>query len=82
MASRFRLVGKATSEDVVEALEVLLAQARKGDLIGIAYAAMFTRRQYIVDTAGECRRNPTFTRGMVRALDDRLSVSVGSKPPR
>jgi hypothetical protein len=68
------------SSDVIEALEALLKQARAGDLIGIAYTAMYKRRRYVVDTAGECRRNPTFTRGMVRALDDRLAISVGSKP--
>jgi hypothetical protein len=79
MASRFHLVGESVSEDVVEALEDLIAQARSGQLIGIAFAAMYKRRQYIVDTAGECRRNPTFTRGMVRALDDQLARSVGSK---
>lgn len=79
---RFQLLHNATSEDVVEALEMLLAQARRGELIGIAYAALYKRRQYTVDTAGDCRRNPTFTRGMVRALDDRLSLSVGSRPPR
>lgn len=80
MGARFHLVGDAISPDVVEALEELLSQARRGELIGIAFAAMYRRRQYIVDTAGECRSNPTFTRGMVRALDDRLAISVGSKP--
>lgn len=81
MDGRFKLVEDAASEDVVQALEALLEQARRGELIGIAYAAMYKRRRYAVDTAGECRHSPTFTRGMVRALDDRLSASVGSKPP-
>lgn len=79
MDGRFKLVGETVSADVVEALEELLGQARSGQLIGIAFAAMYLRRHYIVDTAGECRRNPTFTRGMVRALDDQLARSVGSK---
>lgn len=76
---RFHLVGDAISDDVVEALEELLAQAKRGQVIGLAYAAMYKRRHYVVNTAGECRKNPTFTRGMVRALDDRLGVSTGSK---
>lgn len=80
MANRFQLVPERTPPDVAELLEELCEQAKRGDLIGIAFCAMYRRREYVVDTAGECRRNPTFTRGMVRALDDRLAVAVGSKP--
>lgn len=80
MPNRFRLVADHAPDDVIGALEQLLHEARQGHLIGLAYAAMYKRREYIVDTAGECRRNPTFTRGMVRALDDRLALSVGSRP--
>lgn len=79
--NRFQLVPDRTPPDVVEALEELCRQAKKGELIGIAFCAMYKRKAFIVDTAGECRRNPTFTRGMMRALDDRLATSVGSKPP-
>lgn len=80
MATRFRLVGDEISDDVVEALTQLLVQAQNGQLLGIAFVAMYKRRQYIVDTAGECRRNPTFTRGMIRSLDDRLGQEEGSRP--
>lgn len=76
----FRLVGDTISPDLIEALEHLLDEAKSGRLIGFAYAAMYKGRTYIVDTAGEARRNPTFTRGMLRALDDRLGISTGSLP--
>lgn len=64
------------SHDTVQCLESLLEQARAGDVIGIAYAVMHKRRRYTVHTCGEAHRNPTFSRGMVAALDDELSARV------
>lgn len=64
------------SHDTVECLEQLLEQAKAGTAIGIAYVVMYRRRRYAADTAGEAFRNPTFARGMVRALDDQLSERV------
>lgn len=72
----FSLVPNALSNDTVEALRELLARAESGEIIGIAYAVMVKGRHYIVDTAGELHRNPTFARGMVRALDDELGRRV------
>jgi hypothetical protein len=70
------------SHDTVQCLEDLLQRARSGQLIGICFAAMCRRRQYILDAAGEAHRNPTFARGMVAALDDELSVRIrgGTSP--
>lgn len=62
----------ALSSDTVECLRELLMEAQQGDMIGIAFAAMYRRRKYIVDAAGEAYRNPTFARGMVDALHDEL----------
>lgn len=62
----------ALSTDTVECLEDLLDEARRGELIGLAFAAMYRRRRYFVETAGEAYRNPTFARGMVDALHDLL----------
>jgi len=62
----------ALSIDTVECLKELLQDARQGDLIGVAFCAMYRRRKYIVDTTGEAYRNPTFARGMVDALHDLL----------
>jgi hypothetical protein len=75
----FRLVPDKISHDTVEALQELLALARTGDLIGVAYAGMLKRRGYIVDSAGEAYRNPTFSRGMVCALDDHFGSRVGGR---
>lgn len=77
MKPPFRLAEGRISAETISALEELLAQARSGQLIGIAFAGMWRERQYFADAAGECRRNPTFTRGMIQALDDRLSHLIG-----
>jgi hypothetical protein len=70
------LVPDTVSTDTVECLDELLAMARAGEVIGIAYVAMLKRRKYIANTAGEAHRNPTFSRGMIQALDDQLGRRV------
>ena len=75
----FRLVSDDLSFDTVEALEELLVQAKSGELIGMVFAAMYKgkTKQFIVNATGEAYRNPTFSRGMVAALDDALAREVG-----
>jgi hypothetical protein len=73
----FRLVAMdGVSRDTVQCLRELLAQAERGEVIGVIYAAMHKRRKYTVHACGEADRNPTFARGMVVALDDKLSRRV------
>lgn len=74
MKRPFQLIQHPTamSVDTVECLRELLTEARQGDLIGLAFCAMYRRRKYLVDTTGEAFRNPTFARGMTAALDDLL----------
>lgn len=79
MKSPFVLIPDNVSNDTVTALSTLLAESQKGEVIGVAYGAMLKRRGYIVNTAGECHRNPTFTRGMLQALDDHLADQVRDK---
>ncbi|HEX9685470.1 MAG TPA: hypothetical protein VGA25_06435 [Burkholderiales bacterium] len=79
MKPPFHLVPDELSTDTVEVLEELLDEARKRRIIGIAFAVMYRNQEYIVNTAGEARRNPTFTRGMIAALDDRLSEVATSR---
>lgn len=76
MKSPFLLVPDVVSHDTVECLEQLLNQARRGQVIGIAYAVMLKKRAYITNTAGEAHRNPTFSRGMIATLDDQLAGNV------
>lgn len=72
----YQLVADVLSSDTIEALTELLAHAEAGEVIGIAFAAMYKQRQFITNTAGECHRNPVFARGMVAALDDQLSRKI------
>ena len=76
MKPPYTLTKDTISHDTVVAMEQLLAEARNGEIIGFAFAAMRKRRKYITNTTGEARRNPTFARGMVAALDDELRDMV------
>lgn len=60
------------STDTVECLEGLLDEARRGELIGMAFCAMYRRRKYAVEATGEAYRNATFARGMAEQLSDLL----------
>ncbi len=64
-----RLVGPAVSADTVEALRELLERAVAGEVIGIAFAALHKGKLFLTETTGECGRNPVFTLGMVKILE-------------
>lgn len=68
-----RLVRPAVSREAVEELEHLLREAKAGRVIGLAYVAMHKAYDYSVDIAGETRRSPTLTRGMLLLLDEELA---------
>ena len=61
------------SEETVQALEELLEKARRGEVVGVAVAAMYRKREFTVNTCGDMHRNPTFCRGAVAALADQIS---------
>ena len=77
----YRLVHDTVSKDVVHALETLLDYARRGELTGLAFGATFKRMRYITNVAGICAKNPTFTRGMLGALDDELAAIIHTRTP-
>jgi hypothetical protein len=74
----YRLVPDALPHDTVECLEQLLRAARNGQVQGLGIVAMLKGRQYLVETTGEVHRNPTFARGMVGALEDKISRLMGA----
>lgn len=73
---RFKLIRFPGSSDTVQRLRALLAEAESGQLIGIAYIAMYSHRSYAVGVDGETRKAPTFTRGMLHVLDDELAKLI------
>jgi hypothetical protein len=76
MKPPFRLVREEAPHDVVADLRNLLERAERGEVIGVAYAAMTKQRGFVVNTSGEAHRNPTFARGMLAALDDELAQRI------
>jgi hypothetical protein len=76
MRRRIHQLPAEHSHDTIACLEHLLEEARRGEIIGLAFAALCKRRKFVLDTAGEAHRNPTFARGMVAALDDAIGMRM------
>lgn len=61
----------------VDTLRGLLYEAQDGKLVGIAYAAMYTDREWDYLSTGEAHRNPVWALGMLHAfaadLTDRIN---------
>lgn len=74
MRPPYRLVPDSLSHDTIEASQQLAEMAAAGQIVGIGVVVMLKGRNYWVNSAGECRRNPTWTRGMPRDLDDELGA--------
>lgn len=76
MKKPFTLSPGHISDDVVESLEFLLEQAKKGEIFGLAYVAQVKPRSVIMDTAGESHRNPLFTLSLLNVLMAQLTDEV------
>ena len=74
------LIQPDISHDTIEALEYLLHEARKGELIGLAYGAMLKGKDYFVHTTGEANRNPLLGIGIASVLWRRLSDLENGEP--
>ena len=72
MRRPFYLVEQSISHDTVEATRILYEQATDAKMIGCAFGAMYNGGFFIVDTAGECFRNPVWTIGMLDVLMAKL----------
>ena len=66
------LVPRTISHDTVEACKTLLTRAEQGELIGLAWTAMYENRTYDDGTAGEAYDNPNWTCAMLMSLIFRL----------
>jgi hypothetical protein len=78
----YHLVPDNISGETIQALRELLQQAEDGEIIGVAFCAMYQRQEYIVNTAGEARRSPTFTSGMVEQLQNYVSSRTHLRDPQ
>lgn len=82
MKRPFLLAPDHISTDTIECLEQLLELARSGENIGMAFVVMLRQRKYIVNSAGEAHRNPTFGLGMVQMLVHELTRRVLDSNPQ
>lgn len=74
-----QLVRAPESNELLEVIEQLRADILAGRVIGLAWVAMHKTFDYSVDIAGETRRSPTLTRGMLHLLDEELSSIIRGK---
>ena len=64
---------KFVSNTTIEALEFLLQEAQRGELIGLVYGAMLKGRSCIVDMTGEAERNPLLALGVVTFMSNDIA---------
>jgi hypothetical protein len=69
-----RLVPPTQDRDTVEALTLLLAQAKEGKIIGLAYIALHHQHGYSADLVGDALKSPLLSRGICRALEDTIAA--------
>lgn len=81
MTGTYRLIHDTVSRNVVDCTKTLYEGAQNGEIVGIAFSVMLRTRRYVVNVAGFCHKNPTFARGMVAALDDKLRLLVEDRDP-
>lgn len=76
MKRSFTLAESQGSTDTAKCVSQLEADVKANRLIGLAYVAIYAQRHYEVHVCGEAERSPTFARGAVGALDDKLSRRI------
>lgn len=74
MNNIYRLQPDELPTETVKCLAILSAQARRGTVKGIAFIAYIEGYGFIANAAGEAMENPHLTRGMLKALDDKLAA--------
>lgn len=60
------------SQETIDLLEQLLEEARKGEVVGIAYVAQLVGGQVGMNIEGELLGDPMFTAGALQLLEQRV----------
>jgi len=76
MSNVYTLFPDSLSTEVVKCTAQLAAHARRGRVMGIAFVAYVEGHGFIANAAGAALEDPTNTRGMLNALDDKLAMRV------
>ena len=74
MSNVYRLRPDNLPTEIVACLEELCAQAKRGNVSGIAFVAFVEGYGFVANAAGTAFSDPTYTRGMLCALDDKLAA--------
>jgi hypothetical protein len=69
------------SEATIALLEQLLDLARRGEVIGLAFAAAYQERRYITVAVGVCKSDPEWTARMLVDLVDDVDDLPLATPP-
>lgn len=69
------------SADMLQAVEYLVQEIRAGRIIGLAWVALRPGREYEADAAGEARREPAYTQGLILKLLHKLDAVPPHDPP-
>lgn len=71
-----QLLHDTISRDLGEAVAVIKRVADSGEATGLFFGIRFRGGRYVVNVAGRCATDPTYTRGMLGALEDELSRMI------
>jgi len=77
MTQRFRLVEEYISDETVALLEDLLAQAVKGEVVGIAFITLNRQNRYSVGWGGKAHAEPVLALGLLERLRSQLNQHAG-----
>lgn len=67
MKAPIRIVAAAPEHDTIDVLRRLLREAETGELIGVAFTALYAGRQWVSGTTGEAERDLARAAGLVHA---------------
>lgn len=72
MASTPHLIPLPGSKDTLQCARRLVAAAQDGEAVGAVIGILYRRQRYSVVVCGSAHDNPTWARGVTRAIDDEL----------
>ena len=74
MTNIYRLRPDNLPTEIIACLNALCVQAKLGKVSGIAFVAFVEDYGFVANAAGRAFEDPTHTRGMLLALDDKLAA--------
>ncbi len=76
MSNVYTLRPDNLSQETVKCLAQLHTQAKRGLVTGLGFVAYIEGYGFIANACGDALADPNNTRGMLRALDDKLAPYV------